>query len=652
MLKELGITFLQILKKTLQYKYFWWIILLITIMVSLCRINLNRDSKYNEKEKMFQLKVIEKTKKNNQYTIVLKGKEKIISQLDNFPYDVGDIIFIKGSLEKINNNTIPNLFNYKKYLQSREIYWKLRIDESKLLKKNANLWNNIKKKIISRIDSYNYREYLYAFILGDTSYFESNIRYQYEITGLSYILAIGSFQVMIIIGFLEKVEKKIRVKRRKKVIINIIVIILYIFFTNKTIGVLRSGLCYILKSILNYKNIKVSSYNISLIVGIVLLTINPYYLNNVGFLYSFSISLAINLLREKIKGNYIKRLFTISIIAFIVGFPITIYNNYEVNFLAIIYSFLLVPIFSFIVFPFSIIVFFFPIFSFIYDNVIFIIENIINIFSKIDFLTFVFRKPSMLIVLFYFIITYWSFYQKKLIYILISVMVIHYNINSLVKENLIAFLDVKQGDSIVIKNNNQVALIDTGGNNYNDYSDEIVKYFKSLGISRINKIILSHGDNDHIGGSINLVNNFKAEKVIFNCDEFNELEEDLIKILDKKKIPYYSCIKELNLNDIKLFFLQTRNYHNENDNSNVIYTEIDGYKFIFMGDAGINREKDVLAKYNISNIDVLKVGHHGSKTSSSESFINEINPKYSIISVGKKNRYGHPNKEVLNILED
>ena len=69
-----------------------------------------------------------------------------------------------------------------------------------------------------------------------------------------------------------------------------------------------------------------------------------------------------------------------------------------------------------------------------------------------------------------------------------------------------------------------------------------------------------------------------------------------------------------------------------------------------MGDAGIEKEKDILEKYNISNIDVLKVGHHGSKTSSSKLFINEINPKYSIISVGKNNRYGHPNKEVLDNL--
>ena len=155
-----------------------------------------------------------------------------------------------------------------------------------------------------------------------------------------------------------------------------------------------------------------------------------------------------------------------------------------------------------------------------------------------------------------------------------------------------------------------------------------------------------------MGEAINLVNNFKVKKVIFNCGEFNDLEKELIKVLDKKKIKYYSCIKKLNIDNNKLYFLQTKEYENENDNSNVIYTELDGYKFMFMGDASQEREKDILEKYNLGSIDFLKVGHHGSNTSSSKEFIDKINPKYSIISVGKNNRYGHPNKEVLNNLNN
>ena len=167
----------------------------------------------------------------------------------------------------------------------------------------------------------------------------------------------------------------------------------------------------------------------------------------------------------------------------------------------------------------------------------------------------------------------------------------------------------------------------------------------------MHKLMSPHGDYDHIGEAINLINNFKIDKVIFNYGEYNDLEKELIKVLDKKRIKYYSCIKELNIDNNKLYFLQTKEYNNENDNSNVIYTELNNYKFLFMGDAGVDKEKNILEKYNLSNIAVIKVGHHGSKTSSSKEYINKINPKYSIISVGKNNRYGHPNKEVLNNLE-
>ena len=168
----------------------------------------------------------------------------------------------------------------------------------------------------------------------------------------------------------------------------------------------------------------------------------------------------------------------------------------------------------------------------------------------------------------------------------------------------------------------------------------------------MHKCMSPHGDYDHMGEAINLVENFKVEKVIFNCGLYNDLENELIEVLDKKKIKYYSCIKELNIDNNKFHFLQTKEYDNENENSNVIYTELNGYKFMFMGDAGVEKEKDILENYNVLKIDVLKIGHHGSKTSSDKNFIDEMNPKYSVISVGKNNRYGHPNKEVLNNLDN
>ena len=163
-----------------------------------------------------------------------------------------------------------------------------------------------------------------------------------------------------------------------------------------------------------------------------------------------------------------------------------------------------------------------------------------------------------------------------------------------------------------------------------------------------------------MGDAINLVNNFKVGNVIFNCGDFNDLESDLIKVLKIKyyscikelKIKYYLCIKELNIDNNKLYFLQTKEYDNENDNSNVIYLNYNDYKFLFIGDAEVGREKEILNKYKISDIDFLKVGHHGSNTLSSKEFIDNINPKYSLISVGRNNRYGHPKGSVLDILKD
>lgn len=141
-----------------------------------------------------------------------------------------------------------------------------------------------------------------------------------------------------------------------------------------------------------------------------------------------------------------------------------------------------------------------------------------------------------------------------------------------------------------------------------------------------------------MGDSIYLINNYKVKNVVLNNDNFNELETNLIKELKKKKIKYYQNVEKIPISNNIITILNTKEYDNENDNSNVIYIELNNYKFMFMGDAGVDKEKDILERHNISNIDVLKVGHHGSKTSSSKSFINKINPKYSIISVAKNNR--------------
>ena len=161
-----------------------------------------------------------------------------------------------------------------------------------------------------------------------------------------------------------------------------------------------------------------------------------------------------------------------------------------------------------------------------------------------------------------------------------------------------------------------------------------------------------HGDQNHVGEAINLINNFNIKNVIFNVGNINKLEKNIIEVLDKKKISYYKELSELSVFNNKLYFLNTSIYNNENDNSNVLYFNYNNYQFLFMGDASIEKEKDILNEYSIENIDLLKIGHHGSDTSSSKEFIDIMNPNYSIISVGENNRYNHPKKSVLNTLSN
>ncbi len=149
-----------------------------------------------------------------------------------------------------------------------------------------------------------------------------------------------------------------------------------------------------------------------------------------------------------------------------------------------------------------------------------------------------------------------------------------------------------------------------------------------------------------------LVENYKVNTVIFNTGKYNYLEKRLIKILNEKNINYYKNVDSLSLKDNELYFLNTKIYGNENDNSNVIYLNYNNFKILFMGDAGIEKEKDILETYDLNNIDFIKIGHHGSNSSSGKNFIKTINPKTCLISVGKDNKFGHPKESVLKTLND
>ena len=628
-------------------------ILLLFSLIIIFIFRLQIKYNYNPNDNYVIGKVIDYKVKEN-YTII-NLNEIIVYYYDEFKYKIGDTIKVEGTIKEIEPNTNFNLFNYKKYMLSKRIVHKIESKKIILIKENKNILNKIKNKIKERTDKH---KYFSLFIIGENN-LDNEIKDSFKINGISHLFAISGMHITLFISILTLILKKM-IKNKKIIILLITLFLLfYMFITNYSVSVVRASLLTILININKLYKLNISTLKLLVYIFLICISYNPYYIYQVGFIFTFLITFTLILFSKKIPSNYILKTLVTSIISFIVSIPILINNFYSVNFLSPLLNIIFIPFITFIIFPLTLVTFIFP-------NLICILNIFVNILeflsinlSKIDLFIFTFKKVSIFFIILYYIIIYFTLNKvlnKKYnyIFILLIILIIHHNINYLNNYSKVTILDVGQGDSslIELEHNKGNILIDTGGNIYkNQTSNILVPYFKSVGIRKIDYLILTHGDYDHMGEAINLVENFKVEKVIFNCGEFNDLEKELIKVLDKKKIPYYSCIKELNIDNNKLYFLQTKDYDNENDNSTVIYTELNGYKFMFMGDAGVEKEKDILDKYNLSDIDVLKVGHHGSKTSSSKEFIDEINSKYSIISVGKNNRYGHPNKEVLNNLE-
>ncbi len=598
--------------------------------------------------------IVTKIKQDKEKTVidVKRGKKYRITFYKQININLGDKVLISGKFNTPKSNTVFNTFNYRKYLLSKKILLVSNEASITIKHKNKNPFYSFKTSIKNHIEKYKSKAYLKAFIMGDTSLIEEDIMSNYKMLGINHLFAISGMHVSVFVFLINKLLKKYKVKD----IIIILFLLLFLFITDYSESLLRCSTFFIISYLNKVLKLNIKNIYLILISAFFLLLINPYLIYSIGFLFSVIITFFIlassNLLKDK---PYFKKLFIMSLICFLASVPILSFYFYKINLLTIVFNMIFIPLVSYLTFPLGLITFFLYPLDNIYMFFINLLEGLSSIFQNINFLSFVIAKPNIFVILIYYIILFLSIKRnRKLLIIYFIVLLININIKYFIRDASVTFLDVGQGDSsVIILPFGKTILIDTGGlylSRYNISKNKTVPYLNSLGISKIDILILTHGDYDHMGEAINLVNNFKVKKVIFNCGEFNDLEKKLIKVLDKKKIKYYSCIKELNIDNNKLYFLQTKEYDNENDNSNVIYTELDGYKFMFMGDAGIDKEKDILDKYNLSNVDVLKVGHHGSKTSTGSSFIKKINPKYSIISVGENNRYGHPNNEALKNL--
>ena len=570
-------------------------------------------------------------------------------EIKNFKsnYSFGDKVYIEGEISVPNNNTIPNNFNYKDYLYHKYIYYIVKIDKIKMISKNDNIFLNIKNSIYKRIDSIKYNDYLYAFVLGKSYHIDSEVLNNYKINGITHLFALSGLHVSMFSSIILFILKKIKLNEKLSYLITSLFLIFFAFIASFTPSIVRSVLFFILSSINNVYYLYIKPKYLLYIVFSILIFINPFYIYDTGFILSFCISFFILLFNEKNKiNNNLLSILVISILSTLSSLPIIINMSYEVNILGFINNLFFIPYVTYIVFPLSIIVVFISKLSFILNFLIIIMEYISKVSSNILNIKLIFPKMSLFLIIIYYVLLILIVKKinlKKIFIIYLSFLYFRCDFD---KNNYVYFIDVGQGDSaLIVTKNNKSILIDTGGkvgSNYSLMKSNVIPFFKSIGIRKLDYLFITHGDYDHAGYGIDLVNNFNVKNRFTNNGKYNSLEKKLnVKSFNN------SYIK---IDNVEIYSLNNKLYNNENKDSLVLLVIIDNYKLLFMGDASINTEKDIIDNYDIGDVFILKVGHHGSKTSSSEEFIDNVNPKYSIISVGKNNKFGHPNKEVLDNL--
>lgn len=639
-----------------QSKHLIKIITIIIFIITLLYTNYYPfKSKYTKDDKEFIGIVTKYEVKEDKITIEIKAKEKLLitykyqdKEFNNLSY--GDKIKVKGTLITPSKNTNQNTFNYQKYLYYKKIYYLVEATSINKIANNHNYLYTIKNTLYQKINKLKSSNYIKTLLFCDNT-LSKEIKESYRINGISHLFSVSgmhiNFFVSIIYLYLNKITYN---KRIKYLITNIFIITYLILFPSSSL--LRSAVMSILYSINYLLKLKIKKIDILLLTLGVSLLINPFIIYDLGYIYSYTITFFLVLSSSTLKKkNKINKIIYISLLSFLVSIPITIYNSFEINIISILLNIILVPIISIIILPLTILTYIFP----ILDSILYLFTNTletISLFiSKINITKIIFPKPSLLIIVLYYIIFLLSYQNKKYFYLNIILLIIIY-ISPYLNSNFeVVMFEVGEADCHLIKYpyNKNTILIDTGKNEYK-IKNEVIPYLKSIGIKKIDYLIITHGDEDHIGGYITLINNFQVKNVILNKGTFTDIEKELIKNLNKKKIPYQININKINLSNHTIYLLNNTKYNNENDNSIITYFTYQKYKFLYMGDASINTEDNLLENYNLNNISILKVGHHGSNTSSSKDFISQINPSISLISVGENNIYHHPNKEVINNL--
>lgn len=578
----------------------------------------------------------------------------VLVSVENTNYQLGEKVTCHGTVTTPSPRSNFYLFDYQKYLASKGIYYLMGGGECEVIS-SPPIWYVVKNRIISIIEKRKSSAYLKAFLLGDASSIDSTVRKSYQTNGISHLFAISGMHVSFFF-FLFKTFIK---DEKKRDFILFLFFMFYLFLTNYLPSVMRASLFYFFLKIC--KKLGFSKIKSFLIFASLFVLIRPYYLYHLGFLYSFVISFVLLLFSDYLrKGNFWIQLFKVTLFATLASLPIQIENNFSINWLSILYNLLFVPFVSFFYFPFCFLAFLFPYLDSFYVFSLSFLENLSLLFSTFPTIIVLSHVPMTILFLYYFLLLFvmhrFSKKEYKYSVVLFLLILFHMSIPYWNPYGTVLMLDIGQGDSILIiyPHKKITILVDTGGTYYdtNMAINTLIPTLYAHGVSSLDYLILSHGDTDHVGEALNLLSNISVKHVIFNSGNWTEEEEKIVSYLEQKKIPFYQLSEHtLTIKGEVIRFLNRKKEDDENEDSLICLLSINGYSILLMGDSGFLSEKEILEEYSLTDVDILKVGHHGSKYSTSEEFVEAINPKLCLISAGQNNRYGHPHLETLTHLQ-
>ena len=660
------------LRKILLFKSIYITLFIISLTYLVIYINIDFTSSLEGSETKIDGEVLSIKYQGNKMTLTLKTKEKLIAtyyfdtkeELNKTKQELslGDTLTLEGELTKPISSLNFHGFSYPTYLEYQKIFYIMKVSRFYIESKNSNILYSIRNAIRSSIKTDKVGSYIRVFFLGDDTSFDTTLEEDFRNLGISHLFALSGTQISFLISLFTLRKKSISFKN---LLFIICILLSYYLIIEDCAAIDRALIFSLVFSINKTFNLNILPSFLILLSLSILFFINPYYIFDVGFQYSTVISctLILYMNNKKSKGKIID-LLEVSWVSFLVSLPISLYHFSYINPLSIIYNLFYVPFINVIIFPLSVICFFIPHLSFILEFFITIFEGSVSFLSHLNIGYITLARFNIVYYLLYYILIFSYLFvkikRKIFLFLILLMIVIHYSYPKVFPKDALYMIDVGQGDSFLITSNNKTMLIDTGGvmtyyqEQWMQYEKSsggkyLVTFLKSLGITNLDYLVLTHGDYDHAGEALTIMDEIDVGTVFFNGNLLNELEKKIWNnSLSHYKLREGDSFSLGNFN----FLVISNTYPDENDGSLVLYSTINDKSLLFMGDASIKSEEYILDNYDIRDITILKVGHHGSRTSSSEEFIDSVNPTYALISAGKDNKFNHPHKEVIERLEE